>query len=52
VQFAEPHWVVEQNIGGWMDGALELMGKKKRTVEMTRRMTKGDPVTEYVAVWE
>ncbi len=51
VKFPEPYWVVEMNIGGWMDGALELMGKKERTVEITRRMTKGDPVCEYSASW-
>jgi hypothetical protein len=51
VKFPEPYRVVEMNIGGWMDGALELMGKKERTVEISRFMTKGDPVTEYVAEW-
>ena len=51
VKFPEPYHVVELNIGGWMDGALELMGKKDRKVEITRCMTKGDAVTEYVATW-
>jgi len=51
VKFREFHRVVEQNIAGWMDGALELMGKKDRKVEITRRMTKGDAVTEYVTAW-
>jgi hypothetical protein len=51
VKFREPHRVIEQNIAGWMDGALELMGKKDRDVAMTRRMTKGDAFTEYVATW-
>lgn len=52
VKFPEPYRVVELNIGGWMDGALELMGKKERKVELTRRMTEGHPITEYVAEWQ
>jgi hypothetical protein len=51
VKFPEPYRIVEMNIGGWMDGAFELMGKKERTVEITRCMTKGDPITEFVATW-
>jgi hypothetical protein len=40
------------NIGGWMDGALELMGKKNRTVRITKRMTAGDRITEFDATWK
>lgn len=50
-RFPEHYRVVEMNVAGWADGALELMGKKERTVTITRRGTKGDPYTEYVVKW-
>jgi hypothetical protein len=52
VRFPDPHIILDMNVGGWMDGALELMGKKERTVDVTRYMSKGDPVTEFVAAWK
>jgi hypothetical protein len=52
IRFRQPHRVIEMNIGGWMDGALELMGKKNRTVRITKRMTAGDRITEFDATWK
>jgi hypothetical protein len=50
--FPTAYRVVEMNIAGWAKGALELMGKKDITVELTRRGTKGDAFTEYVVEWK
>jgi hypothetical protein len=49
--FPAAYRVVEMNIAGWAKGALELMGKKDITVDLTRRGTKGDPYTEFVVKW-
>jgi len=49
--FPVQYRVVEMNIGGWADGALELMGKQERSVKITRRGTRGDPFTEYEVRW-
>jgi hypothetical protein len=52
VRLPEPHWVVDMNVWGWAEGALELMGKKEKTVAMTRSMSAGDALTEYEITWK
>lgn len=49
--FNEPYYLLDMRIGGWMERALELMGCKNVRVKITRSLTKGDTVTEYVANW-
>ncbi|MDM7926156.1 MAG: hypothetical protein QUS35_09080 [bacterium] len=51
VRFPEPYRLLEVNIGGWVEGALELLGKQG-SVQVTRSMAMGDPLTEYVATWK
>ena len=51
VKLPQPHWVADQNVGRWAEGALELMGKKEKEVAMTRSMSGGDPITEYRISW-
>lgn len=51
VRFPEPYHLLENDIGGWLDGTLELLEKKNRDVKITKRMSSGDNVTEYVAIW-
>lgn len=51
VTFPEPYRTIELGIGGWMQGALELMGKNNVKVDMTQSMAKGDTVAEFVAEW-
>ena len=51
VKFPEPYRLLEIDIAGWLDGTLELLDKKERKVEITRRMSSCDPVTEYMATW-
>ncbi|MBN1781490.1 hypothetical protein JW948_10220 [bacterium] len=50
-KFPEPYRLIEVNIAGWVDGVLELLDKKERNVETIKRMSDGDPVTEYVITW-
>jgi hypothetical protein len=52
VKMPQPHWVADQNVWGWAEGALELMGKKDRQVAMTKSMSGGDPITEYNIAWQ
>ena len=51
-KFSEPHYIIELGIGGWMEGALELMGCRNISVDMTKSMANGDSLTEFVAKWE
>ena len=51
-KFPEPYRMIELNIAGWVEGVLELLGKKKRKVEITKWMSKKHPVTEYVITWK
>lgn len=51
VAFPEPYRTIELGIGGWMEGALELMGKNNITVQMTKSMAGGDEVAEFIAEW-
>ena len=50
-KFSEPYHVVEAGFGGWMEGALKLLGCENISVKITKSMTRGDAVTEFVASW-
>ncbi len=52
VKFPEPYRILENDIAGWLDGTLELLDKTGRKVEITKRMSSGDKVTEYIATWQ
>jgi hypothetical protein len=52
VKFPEPNRLVELRIGGWMERALEINGCKGPEVKITRSLTRGDPVTEFVLKWQ
>ncbi len=51
VRFPEPYRLLEVNIGGWVEGALEVLGKEG-SVKLIRSMSMGEPLTEYVAQWK
>lgn len=51
VEFEEPNRLVEFRIGGWMERAIEVSGKTVTKAKITRSLTRGDPVTEYVLEW-
>ncbi len=50
--FSEPDEILEQVIGGWIEHALKLSGCKQLEVRITKSLTKGDPVAEYLMTWE
>ncbi|MEJ5263782.1 MAG: hypothetical protein WHT29_00540 [Bacteroidales bacterium] len=50
--FPESATILEENIAGWMERALEKSGCKNVTVNITRSIAKGDKLIEYVIRWE
>ncbi|MBN2348401.1 MAG: hypothetical protein JXJ22_06165 [Bacteroidales bacterium] len=50
--FEEPNELIEFRIAGWMEKALEISGSKNVQVQITKSLTKGDEVSEYVLKWE
>lgn len=51
VKFPEPYRVLDYDMGGWMEGTLELLKCDRPRVEITKSMSAGDSVTEFVATW-
>jgi hypothetical protein len=52
VRFDDMHPLIENRIGGWIERAVEISGKKIRRVDIAQSMTKGAPFTEFVVEWE
>jgi len=52
VQFPQIDEFIEHRIGGWIQRAVEISGKPKVNVEITRSLTRGDSVTEYHIDWK
>jgi hypothetical protein len=52
LEFAEPSRLIELRIGGWIERALEIGGKKLRTAALVRSLASGDPMTELVFEWQ
>ncbi len=50
-RFEQPNRLVELRIGGWMERAIEISGKKS-AVKITRSLVDGESVTEYIVDWE
>jgi len=51
-KFPAPHLVVDNNIGGWIERAIEISGSKDVKVKIPRSLTRGNPVTEFVVTWK
>lgn len=51
-KFSEIHEVVEHNIGGWMQHALEISGCREVEVKITKSLCKGYPHTEFQLRWK
>ncbi len=45
--FPEPDEIVENNIAGWMERALEISGCKNVKNEITKSLVKNNEVTEF-----
>jgi hypothetical protein len=52
VRFDAMHPLIEYRIGGWIERAVEISGRKIRRMDVTQSMTKGAPMTEYVVEWD
>jgi hypothetical protein len=52
IRFDGLHRLVELRIGGWIERAVEISGKKVLRCEITRSLTQGAPMTEYAVEWE
>jgi len=50
-RFPEPHVILDNRIGGWMERALEISGCKGVQVQIPRSLAAGDPVTEFIIRW-
>ena len=51
-KFSGIHEVVEHNIAGWMQHALEISGCKDVTINITKSLCKGYPYTEFQVCWK
>lgn len=51
-EFPELERLVELRICGWIERALEISGSKEVKVDLTKSLTKQDPLTEIVAQWK
>jgi hypothetical protein len=49
--FPEPEELVELRIGGWMERALEISGCSGVQMKITKSLTRGDDLTEFVGEW-
>ena len=43
---------LEIRIAGWMERALEISGGKQPNLKITKSLTAGDPLSEFVATWK
>jgi len=50
--FPESATILEENIAGWMERALEKSGCKNVKATITRSIAKGDKITEFVIRWD
>jgi hypothetical protein len=51
-EFAEISPLIEHRVHGWISKALELTGRKGLEITINKALSKKDPYTEYVVVWE
>jgi hypothetical protein len=51
-RFPEPDDIIEQNISGWIERALEISGCKNVNVVVTKSLTRNDNLTELSISWE
>ena len=51
-KFPDMDQVLEIRIAGWMERALEISGGKQPNIRITRSLTAGDPLSEFLATWK
>jgi hypothetical protein len=52
IEFSEIDEIIEVNISGWMERAIEISGGKNVQVRITRSMARGDQLTEWAISWQ
>lgn len=52
IKFPEPDEIIEHNIAGWMERALEISGCKGVKIDITKSLAKNNNVTEFIISWE
>lgn len=50
-EFEKPSPLIENRIGGWVERALEISGCSDVSVNITKSLTRGAPITEYSIKW-
>ncbi len=50
-KFPESHEIIEHNIAGWMERALEKSGCKNVNIDITKSLAKKNTVTEFIISW-
>ena len=51
-KFPDMDQVLEIRIAGWMERALEISGGKQPNIKITRSLTAGDSLSEFLATWK
>jgi hypothetical protein len=51
VRFDEPDEVIEYNMAGWIQRALEISGCNDVDIDITKSLTRNDTVSEFVITW-
>jgi hypothetical protein len=50
-KFPEPDEIIDENIAGWMERALEISGCRQVKVEVTKSLSRRQGVTEILITW-
>jgi hypothetical protein len=50
--FPDMDRALEIRIVGWMERALEISGGKQPDIKVTKSLTAGDPLSEFIATWK
>jgi len=51
-KFPDMDRVLEIRIAGWMERAIEISGGKQPDIKITKSLTMGDPLSEFLATWK
>ncbi len=52
IKFQDMDQVLEIRIAGWMERAIEISGGKLPNIKITRSLTTGDSLSEFLATWK
>lgn len=51
-RFQSMDQALEIRIAGWMERAIEISGGKQPNIKITKSLTAGDPLSEFLATWK